>query len=343
MVLASVDSFTRRTTCKLFSLGILALSLSCETRTRLVHSIKASAAGLDDLQIAEIIRQKGEYHGYTPLQSLFGYPAPISCNTLSSIRWSEPARVELVREGGEDDPSEEVSVYMEAQEAVDLPALGDQSHTQEGTPAESVLVLEENITSWLEAVPDDLTHRTPSPLALPSPPEVANHSGTAAQPPLPIQPSNHWGPLIILPSKQYEELKRLEKIFNRCSWLLNELLEPVIGDPDCPPEAEKYGIRGTSCYTAFVEDHGDTTYGCRHEICHLHPFRFTSLDGAVRHQRYHHFDHRPFMCVPLSGAQWCAIFFSLFKRVPCQFSLSAAYITDCCPIAANDSTPKPIW
>ena len=128
--------------------------------------MKASASGLDDLQLAEIIRQNGILHGYTPLQSWVGFPTSIPCNNLSSIRWSEPARVELAHEDEEKDSSEEGSVYMEVQEVVDLPTLGDQSDTREGTPSESVLALEGDITSSLKAVPGDLALRTIGPLIL---------------------------------------------------------------------------------------------------------------------------------------------------------------------------------
>ena len=287
------------------------MTLSRETRTKLVHSIKASASGEDDRQIAEIIRRYGEYHGYTPPQSWFGFPASISYNNRSSFRRSEPARVELVYEGEEDGPSEDVSGYMEVQEVVDLPTPGDQSYTHEDTSSESLLVLEENITNWLRAVPDDLERLTPSPPTPPSLPEVTNLSErqqAAVQSRLPIHPPNHQSPVITWPSILHAELQQLEKIFNASPWLLDDQLEPVIGHPICPQEAEKYGIRGASCYTAFVEQDGDgKTYGCRHENCHVHAIQFPSLDLAVRHQRYHHFDHRPFECIPLNGAQWYAI------------------------------------
>ena len=179
------------------------MTLSRETRTRLVHSIKASASGLEDLQIAEIIRQKGADYGYTPVQSWFGVPASIPCNNVLSFGRSVPARVELVHEGEEDGLSEEGSVYMEVQEVFDLPTLGDQSQTHEDTPADSVLVSEGNITSWLRAVPGDLARFTPSPPTLSSPPEVMNLSEmqrAAVQSPLPIHPPNHQSPPIVKPS-----------------------------------------------------------------------------------------------------------------------------------------------
>ena len=100
-----------------------------------------------------------------------------------------------------------------------------------------------------------------------------------------------------------KELKEIEALFNKSTWLRDHLLEPVIGHPKCPQKAEKYGICGASCYTAFVEDNEDGTYGCRSERCH--PFQFDSLEEAITHQRYHHFDHRPYECTTLlGGAIW---------------------------------------
>ena len=97
-----------------------------------------------------------------------------------------------------------------------------------------------------------------------------------------------------------KEVKEIEELFNKSAWLCDNLLEPVIGHPTCPQKAAKYGICGASCYTVFVEDNEDGTYGCCYERCH--PFQFSSLEGAITHQRYHHFDHRPYECTTLLGS-----------------------------------------
>ena len=102
--------------------------------------------------------------------------------------------------------------------------------------------------------------------------------------------------------KQIEELKQLEDNFNESVWLLNQHIEPLIGDRSCHYLAEKYGIHRASCYTVFVQDNEDDTYGCRHERCR--GFQVHSLEDAITHQRYHHFDHRPFECIPPNGSQW---------------------------------------
>jgi hypothetical protein len=122
-------------------------------------------------------------------------------------------------------------------------------------------------------------------------------------------PTTHYCPqspyhILILLSrpKMHPELIVLEQTFNLSGWHVNHALEPVVGHPACPKLAEKYGIRGKSCYTALVEDKHDGTHGCRYERCHA--FLTYSLDDAIRHQRYHHFDHRPFMCIPPNGRPW---------------------------------------
>ena len=103
-------------------------------------------------------------------------------------------------------------------------------------------------------------------------------------------------------NQRIEELKQLEDNFNRSHWLLHHLLEPLVGDSGCHHLAEKHGMVRRSCYTVFVQENEDYTYGCRHEICHA--FRTDSLEDAIAHQRSQHFDHRPFECIPLSGALW---------------------------------------
>ena len=96
-----------------------------------------------------------------------------------------------------------------------------------------------------------------------------------------------------------EELEHLERIFYTSPWLLDNVPEPLIGDLDCPTQ---HGIRGRSCYTAFVLINDDDTFACQFESCY--GFRIESLEGAIRHQRCHHFNHAPFKCIPASGALW---------------------------------------
>jgi len=52
----------------------------------------------------------------------------------------------------------------------------------------------------------------------------------------------------------HPELVPLEQGFDSSRWLANHDLEPVVGAPACPKLAEKYGIRGKSYFTVFVED-----------------------------------------------------------------------------------------
>ena len=98
------------------------------------------------------------------------------------------------------------------------------------------------------------------------------------------------------------DLQRIVRTINASAWLRDNDPEVRIGHPDCPVEAEQYGARGQSVYTAFVDFQNDYTYGCKDEACRTYSTR--SLEEAVRHQRYHHFNHLPYACVPASGAMW---------------------------------------
>ena len=103
------------------------------------------------------------------------------------------------------------------------------------------------------------------------------------------------------------DLEVLRTAFGDSNWLARNLPEPRIGDEDCHELAVKYGARSLSCFVVFVHYWGNGAYGCRHEAC----FRggeegtvYHSLEEAIRHQRYHHFYHQPFECIPASGTLW---------------------------------------
>ena len=97
------------------------------------------------------------------------------------------------------------------------------------------------------------------------------------------------------------DLKILENTYNNSEWLQNHDHEPLVGDLDCPALAQEYGISRVSCYSVFLEEI-NATYLCRFERCR--GFAPSSLEDALRHQRYNHFDHRPFLCAPDNGKQW---------------------------------------
>lgn len=102
--------------------------------------------------------------------------------------------------------------------------------------------------------------------------------------------------------KMEMDLNILESKYNNAAWLINHDHEPLIGDFDCPSLAQDYGIARTSCFSVFLEKVNEGTYLCRFERCHGFPP--CSLEDALRHQRYSHFDHRPFLCAPANGKQW---------------------------------------
>lgn len=105
--------------------------------------------------------------------------------------------------------------------------------------------------------------------------------------------------------KMSRDLKILEGTYNGSEWLKNHDHEPLIGDPDCPDLAQEYGMTRVSCYSVFLERINDATYRCRFERCR--GFAPCSLEDALRHQRYNHFDHRPFLCAPVNGGQWYVV------------------------------------
>ena len=99
-----------------------------------------------------------------------------------------------------------------------------------------------------------------------------------------------------------EDLTQLEQSIISSLWHAANALEPICGSPNCPYHADRYGIRGLSCYTAFVDTKPDGTFGCRYEGCSQYSVR--RLENAVKHQRTNHFNHRPFLCVPANGTAW---------------------------------------
>ena len=102
-------------------------------------------------------------------------------------------------------------------------------------------------------------------------------------------------------------LQKLEEIIKASAWLRNNELEPCIGDPDCPAEADPHGIRGLSVYTAFVNRQNGDAYGCKYARCSAYSVR--CMEEAVRHQRIHHFDHSPYLCL---ASTWNAWYISVF-------------------------------
>lgn len=102
--------------------------------------------------------------------------------------------------------------------------------------------------------------------------------------------------------KKARDLKVLENAYNSSEWLENHEHEPLIGDPNCPSLAQEYGIARASCFSVFLDKTREETYLCRFERCQGFPA--CSFEDALRHQRYSHFNHRPFLCGPASGTQW---------------------------------------
>ena len=96
-----------------------------------------------------------------------------------------------------------------------------------------------------------------------------------------------------------QALDRFEKWFNTSEWCAKQAMEPRIGDEDCPVDAEHYGMARESFLTVFISVLGVRQFGCRFENCHA--FSTSTLEGALKHQRQHHFNHRPFHCSSNEG------------------------------------------
>lgn len=135
---------------------------------------------------------------------------------------------------------------------------------------------------------------TPAPLLSPTP--------TPPTPPLSLQsqsqsPANGHRP----GTQKEEDLNQLEQEFLSAPWHAANTLEPPCGSPECPYTADCYGVRGMSCYTAFVTAAQPAgTFGCWR--CHAYSAR--KIEDAVKHQRSNHFNHKPFLCVPANGTVW---------------------------------------
>ena len=107
-------------------------------------------------------------------------------------------------------------------------------------------------------------------------------------------------------------LQRLEDIINESAWLAENELEPRIGDLYCPREAVLHGIRGLSLYTAFVKVQGGNAYGCKYESCRAYSVRH--VEEAIRHQRFHHFNHSPYQCISAARNAWYVSVFHIPVR-----------------------------
>ena len=103
-------------------------------------------------------------------------------------------------------------------------------------------------------------------------------------------------------TQKEEDLMQLEQSIISSLWYATNALEPPCGNPDCPHLADRYGIRGMSCYTAFVGAKPNGDFGCWREECSTYSTR--RLEDAVKHQRKNHFNHKPFLCVPANGTTW---------------------------------------
>jgi len=105
-------------------------------------------------------------------------------------------------------------------------------------------------------------------------------------------------------------IQNLEKLIEAEDWFKHNRHEPNAGDPESLDLADQYGTRGKSLFTAFVEEKDGGLYGCVYKPCSA--FSAHNLEEAIRHIRYHHFNHFPFSC-----GQWYVSHYLLSYSFPC--------------------------
>jgi hypothetical protein len=118
------------------------------------------------------------------------------------------------------------------------------------------------------------------------------------------------------PSKPIHE--QLKEKYLSSTWFRFNVLEPRIGDMDCPAIVEEHGPRGQSCYIVFVTNRGPHHYGCIEERCIS--FSAKTIEAALRHQRAYHFGHNPFICIPSSGERWYVFILLVYASGICPCS-----------------------
>jgi hypothetical protein len=136
---------------------------------------------------------------------------------------------------------------------------------------------------------------TPSSSAPPVPPPPPPPPPTQTQ-----TPANDHRSGTQNSTQKEEDLIRLEQEIISSPWYAANDLEPPCGSPNCPYTAECYGVRGMSCYMAFVIAHPAGTFGCWY--CPAYSTR--KVEDSVTHQRSNHFNHKPFLCAPTNGTVW---------------------------------------
>ena len=127
---------------------------------------------------------------------------------------------------------------------------------------------------------------------------------SAPQPPPPPPPTqtpanDHRAGTQQLTQKE-KDLTLLEQEIISSPWYAANAHEPPCGSPDCPYLADRYGVRGMSCYMAFVIAQPGRTFGCWQ--CPAYSTR--KPEDAIKHQRSNHFNHKPFLCAPANGTVW---------------------------------------
>src|SRR5258706_5642327 len=137
----------------------------------------------------------------------------------------------------------------------------------------------------------------------------------STMPPLPLSnphahqvpgaPQYHGLPLDVVHAgvQRERDVNTIDQWITSSSWVEANAPEPLVGSQESSQLVDQYGIRGLSCYSALVERRDDGTFGCRQERC-MH-FSAGTMEGAITHQRVHHYYHRPYKCsINVTGLRW---------------------------------------
>lgn len=104
-------------------------------------------------------------------------------------------------------------------------------------------------------------------------------------------------------AQRERDVHTIDQWITSSPWLEANVVEPLVGSQESSRLVDQYGVRGLSCYSALAERRDDGTFGCGQERC-MH-FSVRTMEGAITHQRVHHYYHTPYECsLSVAGLRW---------------------------------------
>ena len=158
-----------------------------------------------------------------------------------------------------------------------------------------LVMIHNSLRYYADAQPSPLD-RTPSSLRLTTPlSDTSQATGAPYFQDLPLD-------VVHATVQEEQDIQRIHQWIKTRHWLKVNAYEALVGSQDSSPLVDKYGVRGLSCYSSLVEKRDDGTFGCRRERC-VH-FCARTMEGAITHQRSHHYNHTPYKCSDVTGLPW---------------------------------------